>query len=371
MSADTICAAKANTIRYSVLRIVAKSSEPKPSKRNMLFEKLHYLALFILCLSILPKVADARWSRGKRRKHGSEDEFCPEKRRYPKIFDSARIQFEKTIGIEPITTGFAILEGPVWTKNTLLVSHIGYSTDGSPSPSDLLSYDPVSRQVRVERKDYGSNGMTLDMRRKVLVARHATGTVDELYKGRTVVGGYDGFRFNSPNDLVMSSTRNLYLTDPDWQAGANASQAFERAYFVDTRRQRIAAFATNIVDKPNGVYLSKDETRVFVGGTNGLFAFKLNSRGAPMALYTRIQKEVIQGDVDGMSRDCVGNLYVATNGTLVVLSPGGYNILGSFDLPGITNVAFGGSDGKTLYATTLGEIPSIWEAKVDIPGLPF
>ncbi|MEZ4252970.1 MAG: hypothetical protein R3B99_32585 [Polyangiales bacterium] len=40
-----------------------------------------------------------------------------------------------------------------------------------------------------------------------------------------VVTGYEGVRFNTPNDLVFRSDGQIYLSDPDYQAPASRPQA--------------------------------------------------------------------------------------------------------------------------------------------------
>lgn len=295
-----------------------------------------------------------------------DDVFCPAY--HTTAFDASNIEFELVIDVEPLTPGFGVFEGPVWTGKELLFSNIGLSLDGNTSPSDLMTFGPNGLELNCEGFD--SNGLTLNIRRKIFAARQITGAVEALLSGRAVASTFDGVRFNSPNDLVFSGRGNLYFTDPTFQAGDNPPQAEERAYFVDTNK-RVTAFATDVIDRPNGVYLTKDEDEVLVGGANGLYIWQLDEGGKPTDDFARVREDIIEGGVDGMSRDCAGNLYVTTNGQLVVLSPGSFDLLGSFEVPGITNVAFGGADGRTLYATALGARPALWKARVDIPGLPF
>ncbi len=300
------------------------------------------------------------------------DKFCPGS--VGAEFRSQNVQFRKWIELEPITPGFAILEGPTWVgrnggfqQGELYLSHIGYSTDGTPNPAELLTLD--DRRVTVVDDDYGSNGLTVDTDGTIYAARHETGAVEALDGSTVLADGYLGTRFNSPNDLILSAAGNLYFSDPDWQAGANPPQDQERAYFVD-QGGNVTAFGAE-VEKPNGVYLSADETKLFVGGVNGLFVWNLDGDGAPGSSSTAVRPDLITGGVDGMSRDCAGNLYVAADGKLVVLDGTDFDLLGSFDIPGITNVAFGGNDGHTLFVTTLGGKPAVWQARVEIPGLPY
>jgi gluconolactonase len=78
----------------------------------------------------------------------------------------------------------------------------------------------------------------------------------------------------------------------------------------------------------------------------------------------------ISGGVDGLGRDCAGNLYVTNNGNVVVLDRSDRSV-GSLSANGATNVAFGGSDRRTLYVTSLGDPPALRSAVLDVPGLPY
>jgi gluconolactonase len=50
--------------------------------------------------------------------------------------------------------------------------------------------------------------------------------------------------------------------------------------------------------------------------------------------------------------DCLGNLYVASGaGTMVVYAPSGTKLGSVTVASGLSNLAFGGAQGKTLYIT--------------------
>jgi gluconolactonase len=72
-----------------------------------------------------------------------------------------------------------------------------------------------------------------------------------------------------------------------------------------------------------------------------------------------------------MACDEAGNLYVAHygGGKVVMFSPIGEPIA-EIPVPGanVTNVAFGGSDRRTLVITDV-ETASLYQTRVDIPGL--
>jgi sugar lactone lactonase YvrE len=74
--------------------------------------------------------------------------------------------------------------------------------------------------------------------------------------------------------------------------------------------------------------------------------------------------------MDGMRCDVKGNLYITRfgKGTVVKLSPAG-KVLTEIPLTGkkVTNIAFGGSDGKTAYVTLMDQ-GNLETFRVDEPG---
>ena len=72
-----------------------------------------------------------------------------------------------------------------------------------------------------------------------------------------------------------------------------------------------------------------------------------------------------------MSKDCAGNIYVVAQNIVFILEAETDNVLVSYYIEGVTNVAFGGADGKTIFATTLGSQPKLHSTTVNIPGFPF
>ncbi|MBX2814269.1 MAG: SMP-30/gluconolactonase/LRE family protein [Myxococcales bacterium] len=251
--------------------------------------------------------------------------------------------------------GFSILEGPVWVGDHLLVSQI--NGNAAPPPARILSYVPGTNTLTEVLANSGSNGLQLNPDGKLVGALHSTGTVSYLSiegaKAEPISNKFNGSRFNSPNDLTFHSNGTLYFTDPSWQAPNPRPQTEERVYLVGLNQIPAAITAASMVERPNGISLSQDESRLYIGGTNGLYRFALNANGSVVP-DSGIQLTVVpDGGVDGMTLDCAGNLYV-TNGNLVrVLDTSEKEIASiEFDLQP-TNVEVGGADGLTLFVTTL------------------
>jgi gluconolactonase len=282
----------------------------------------------------------------------------------------------------PPADGYATsgnIEGAVWIAGALYVSQIRGGV-ANPPPSRVLKIVPggaVTPFISVA----GTNGLALDQRGALLGAVHADGSISRFDLSNPaapavpIVSRFSGERFNSPNDLAVRSDGTIYFSDPSWQSAD--PKLPERAYRVrpnESTPEVISQYhagegALEWVAKPNGVTLSRDERALYIGGTGGLYRFDVAADGA-----VEIGEPVtaIVGGVDGMTKDCAGNLYV-TNGQKVVVLGSDDARVGDISLTGnaVTNVAFGGTENKTLFVTSMGTPPRVHRVELNVPGYPY
>jgi gluconolactonase len=123
---------------------------------------------------------------------------------------------------------------------------------------------------------------------------------------------------------------------------------------------------------PNGVTLSPDEKTLYVGGS-GLKKYAVMPDGSLGAA----SDFVANSGGDGMAVDCAGNVFVTGNNanTVRVYSPAGA-LLGTIQTANsgnTTNVAFGGTDHKTLYITAQGTEGQrgVYSIALTVPGFPY
>ncbi len=263
--------------------------------------------------------------------------------------------------------GFSIVEGPVFFDGALHVSHFA----GGNTPASRVYRVAASGEVTIAFSMAGTNGLAIGADGRLFGASHVQGAIVRFDPGSPtaaptpVVTGFGGTRFNTPNDLVFRSDGQIYLSDPDWQAPSPRPQAQERAYRVDLEGNVTAI--PGAPDKPNGVALSLDERTLYVTGSNGMRRFALAEDGAIAGEAQNVG--AVSGGLDGIGRDCAGNLYV-TGGNQVVILDRELNRIGALSAPGATNAAFGGSDRRTLYVTALGDARGVYSARLNVPGLP-
>ena len=279
---------------------------------------------------------------------------------------SGNISAQRIAAVTPSRSEPGLYEGPVWIKDALYFSDFSFS-EGFPSRVRKLAADG---KVTTAIEDAGGNGLAVDAGGKLIAATHkykALSRYDLASGKRTPVAErYQGEVFNSPNDIAIAKDGTIYFTDPDFQkAAAPGGQPVTGIYrvAVDGKVTLVDGSRHN----PNGLVLSLDGSTLYVVARDGAISgYDVNAsmpqKGRP--LVTGIETG------DGMTLDCHGNLYATEHGAkrVRVFSPQGRELATIRVDANVTNVAFGGKDGKTLYITGAG---AVWQTRLDVSGLPY
>ncbi len=344
--------------------------------------------------------------------------YCPVGSEDIKL-DLTNVSLTREQNIPIMYQGYNNIEGPVWHSGALYYSNMG-SHQPDENGFELSNQTTIWRwvpgakpQVWMEDTVAGTNGLALDSRGKLVAARQLDGSlsyIDWQTKQVTPIAAtYQNKRFNSPNDLTIGHDDTIYFTDPNWNTPSNikpdtvqgggqpgSTEPGQRIYRVTVDGKVSATAVTELVpelrDKPNGIILSLDQQQVIVGGLQGLWVFDLS------AGEVSSPQQLLDTPIDGLGKDCSGNIYVTTtrespartDGQVVVILDKNYLEVGELDVQGIhivTNIAFGGDDGKTLFVTGLtapmdgdkprqcGDVPclkaGIYTAQMNVQGFPF
>src|SRR5690606_3005253 len=271
---------------------------------------------------------------------------------------------------KPLKQGFVFVEGPVWSDQLggLLFSEMDFNADGSHGPPAKIHLLRPDGSLQTFLDGSGSNGLAID-ETGLLAATHdnqALSRIDLKTRQKSVlVPSIEGKKFNSPNDLAISTTGHIYFSDPDWQLGRRKSETkLTGVYWV--KPDGSVSLVDGTLDKPNGVALSPDDKTLYIGARDGnVWSYTIED-GKPekRQLFAKVDGP------DGMAVDCAGNLYVTSHG------PGKVEVfskskqkLGSIDVaPKTTNAAFGGPERKTLFITAGSGVYSVETA---VPGYPY
>ena len=348
----------------------------------------------------------------------STSTYCEPESQNVKL-DLAGVSLEREPNIPLEYQGFNNIEGPVWYDGALYYSNMG-SHHPDRNGFELTNQATIWRwvpgetpQVWMDDTIAGTNGLAVDSQGRLVAARQLDGSlsyIDWKTKAITpIVTTYKDKRFNAPNDLTIGQDGTIYFTDPNWNTPSNivptdvqgggppgSLDEGQRIYRVTSEGKINATSATDLVpelrDKPNGIILSLDEQQLVIGGLRGLWAFDLN------AGKLSNPSQLLDTPIDGLGKDCSGNIYVTTTRVLpprtdsqiIVVLDKNHKEIGVLNVPGIhivTNIAFGGRNGKTLFATSLtapmeGEKPrlcgnapclkaGIYTAKLNVQGFPY
>jgi gluconolactonase len=266
-----------------------------------------------------------------------------------------------------LCTGFAFTEGPIWiaSDDALLFSDI---------PASIIHRWRVgATTAEVYRTPSGnSNGLTVDPDGHLLACEHSGRRVSRAPYiadapdgyGQGVTAGFEGKRFNSPNDLVWHSSGSIFFTDPTCGLtqpgetpppgqGQYAELDFQGVYRVDP--EGTLTLLTDEFTQPNGLAFSPDESQLYIGDSRDSIIRRYDvtsdgtlTGGVPFADQ---RGDVREGVPDGMKVDESGRLWATGAGGVSVFEPDG-RCLGQVETEEhAANLTFGGPAFSTLFLT--------------------
>jgi gluconolactonase len=300
--------------------------------------------------------------------------------------------------LQKVATGYTWTEGPVWIRDGyLLFAEIPSNTirkvvPGRPAaiflqPSGYLGSAPFGG------REPGSNGMTLDARGRLTVAGHGQRDVyrvaslgDPAASHTILADTYRGKRLNSPNDLVYRSDGSLYFTDPPFGLPTQSdtdpakeltvngvyrlSAALDQAPGAPPRRGDLQLLI-NDLPRPNGIAFSPDDKVLYVSNSGARkiwMRYPVNADGTLGAgeVFYDASSDRRVGGPDGIKVDRAGNVYGAGPGGVWIFSPTAKHLATILIPERVSNVAWGGRDGKSLFITASS---SVYEIRLKVPGV--
>lgn len=274
--------------------------------------------------------------------------------------------------LEILAEGHEWTEGPVWVSSLgmLLYSDIPRNAvyRWAPGDSAAIWLQPAGFTGEALRgTEPGSNGLALDGDGRLVLCQHGDRRIARLSSPwespapifETIAGTYDGKRFNSPNDLAITSQGDIYFTDPPYglvNQGVDDPEKeldFQGVYRVTP--DGTVTLLTAELSRPNGIAFSPDERRLYVGNSDPerpiIMAYDLAEDGTLAEGSVLFDATSIGGGgFDGMKVDVQGNLFATGPGGVLVIAPDGRHLGTLRTTQATANVAFG-DDGSTLYIT--------------------
>jgi gluconolactonase len=163
---------------------------------------------------------------------------------------------------------------------------------------------------------------------------------------------YGNRALNGPNDVWVRPDGALYFTDPfyprPWWTHDAMPQDGQHVYFLSADRQRLLRVITDLT-KPNGIIGTPDGKNLYVSDieANKTYRYDIAHDGNVSG-----KTLVVEQGSDGMTLDDEGHLYLTGDGVMVFDSQG--RQIEHVRIPDekwTANVAFGGTDRRTLFIT--------------------
>jgi gluconolactonase len=245
----------------------------------------------------------------------------------------------------------SFLEGPVYDESGYL-----YVTDipfGRVFRIDTNKPNGADWEL-VAQWDGEPNGMKFLSKHELLITDYLNGLMlldvrsgqVRPYLGRRNTEGFKGV-----NDLTLDAQGNIYFTD---QGQTGLHDPTGRVYRL-SKAGKLDVLLSN-VPSPNGIVLSPDEKFLFVAATRGncVWRMPLQTDGS-ISKTGQFFTSYGPSGPDGLAMDASGHLLVANPGLAyvwvlnqraepvqILRGPAGHSL---------TNMAFGGSEGRTLFVT--------------------
>ena len=263
---------------------------------------------------------------------------------------------------EKVADGYKFTEGPALSPDGCI-----YFSD---IPAALiLRFDPKTGETTtVEKQSENANGLMFDHNGELIVCRHGAREVSSWSMKRgaqrfrpAASQLYEGKQLNSPNDLDIDQSGNIYFTDPRYGKRNSMEMEIEGVYFQSLESDGAQTLSTmkplvrldaDLV-RPNGIVLSPDESILYVSDMpeNYIYAYDIESPGkvTNKRVFARLNNGK-GGGSDGMCVDHQGRLYTTGQNKVWIFEPTG-QLAATIPVGKQTvNVTFY-ADNKTLYIT--------------------
>lgn len=273
------------------------------------------------------------------------------------------VEFNKIVApnakLARLATGMKFTEGPVWLAGA------GGGLVFSDIPADELKKWTAQDGLAVFRKpSFNANGNTVDRAGRLVTCEHSGRRVSIQEKDgtlRTLVGRFNGKKFNSPNDVVVKSDGTVWFTDPPYGVPKGEAKEQDGNYVYRFEpKTKTTTIVVKDFDMPNGLCFSPDETKLYIadsGKPHHLRVFEVQPDGTLTGdgVFCQIDK----GVPDGIRSDAQGRIFSSAGDGVHVFAADG-KLIGKILVPETpANLCFGGADGQTLFITAQTSLYSI------------
>ena len=213
----------------------------------------------------------------------------------------------------------------------------------------------------------GSNGLALNKNGDLLLCEHgdrriALFPLNGKYGLKTVTDNYQGKRYNSPNDILVTADNQIYFTDPPYglplKDNDPTKEIKANAVYRLDQNGSVKQLISNL-NYPNGLGFSPDGQTFYVSVSDAQYPHIMsypfrngNIAGEGKLFYdaTGLPKDQPKQVTDGFKVDKNGNLWVSAPGGLLVINAKG-KLLGSINTGEIISNCSFNADESEIYLT--------------------
>jgi len=279
---------------------------------------------------------------------------------------------KKDAKVEILAEGFQFTEGPLWLnkQKMLLFSDV-------PDNTIYKWTEAKGKEVYLKSSGYtgteprggflGSNALSLSDG-KLLICQHGDRRIARMEAPIeapqsnfvTVAGEYNGKKLNSPNDLFVTNSGDIYFTDPSYgfERGPRDPKKelpYQGLYKMD--RSGHVTLLVDSIEQPNGIGILPGGKTLLVSNSDDKkkrwYAYDIARNGALVnaRVFYDASDQKGMGGCDGFKVDKAGNVFASGPGGIWIFTKKG-KLIGKIKINGVTaaNCALT-PDGKTIFIT--------------------
>ena len=231
-------------------------------------------------------------------------------------------------------------------------------------PNDKIwKYDTEGKLSVFLDKTGRSNGTYFDRKGNLLTCadeKNELWSIDPKGKVTVLLQGFEGRRFNGPNDLWEDLKGGIYFTDPYYQRHywdrTSPDIKGEKVYYLPKGKKQAVMVADDLL-QPNGIVGTPNGKFLYVADIkeDKTYKYNINADGS----LSRKQLFTKQGS-DGMTLDSKGNVYLTGSAGVTVYTKQGKKIE-TIKVPSgwTANLCFAGKKRNILFITASESVYTI------------
>jgi len=249
--------------------------------------------------------------------------------------------------VEKLAGNFEFTEGPACDREGNI-----FFTD---QPNNRIWEWSAGNNLSVFGENFGrANGMYFDHKGNLITCSDEKNELWSITPGGKVtvlIRDFEGKRLNGPNDLWISPSGGIYITDPfykrPWWDHQFPEQSGQNVYYLPPAATMLVKVVADL-EQPNGIIGTPDGKYLYIADikANKTWRYNINPDGTLSA-----KKLFAELGSDGMTIDNKGNIYLTGKG-VTVFDPDGHQIEKiPVEENWTANVCFGGKDRHLLFIT--------------------